>query len=126
MFKLENSKSIKLGKIVKNVSNNPKVWIVIGIGVAGIIIFSESRRRRKLREKNNEVREDFGAFIERFEILPSPQPPPPAARLPLSGLTFAVKDMFVFSLSLSLLFFASFHFILNLLLISFVVFVVLI
>lgn len=42
-------------------------------------------------------REDFGAFVERFEILPFPQPPPPAAKQSLSGLTFAIKDMYVFS-----------------------------
>lgn len=38
------------------------------------------------------MKEAFGGFIERFEILPSPQPPPPAAPLKLSGLTFAVND----------------------------------
>lgn len=39
-------------------------------------------------------REDFGAFVERFELLPFPQPPPPAAKQPLAGLTFAVEDIF--------------------------------
>lgn len=39
-------------------------------------------------------RKDFGAFVERFELLPFPQPPPPAARQPLAGLTFAVVDIF--------------------------------
>ncbi|OAY63798.1 Outer envelope protein 64, mitochondrial [Ananas comosus] len=38
--------------------------------------------------------ESFGAFVERFELAPSPQPPPPAARLALAGLTFAVSDNF--------------------------------
>nr|GLL28638.1 outer envelope protein 64, mitochondrial-like isoform X1 [Ipomoea trifida] len=69
-----------------NVSN-PKLWVVIGVGVAGVLILAEVHRRRRLR-----VREDFGAFIERFELLPFHQPPPPAARLPLSGLTFAIND----------------------------------
>ncbi|KAA8536460.1 hypothetical protein F0562_028938 [Nyssa sinensis] len=83
------SKSFNLGKI--SVSN-PKVWIVIGISVAGIVILTETRRRRlKARTLG---REDFGAFIERFELLPFPQPPPPAARQLLFGLTFAVKDIF--------------------------------
>ncbi|CAH1433629.1 unnamed protein product [Lactuca virosa] len=39
------------------------------------------------------IREDYGDFIERFELLPFPQPPPPAAKQPLSGLTFAVSDV---------------------------------
>ncbi|CAA6658829.1 unnamed protein product [Spirodela intermedia] len=40
------------------------------------------------------TKEDFGAFIERFELLPAPQPPPPAARQPLAELRFAVSDSF--------------------------------
>ena len=73
-----------------NVSN-PKVWIFIGVGVAGIIVLAETRRRRL--KSRNAIKEDFGSFVERFELSPFPQPPPPAARLPLSGLTFAIKDM---------------------------------
>ncbi|KAK9286325.1 hypothetical protein L1049_014716 [Liquidambar formosana] len=84
------SKPLKLGNL--NVSN-PKVWVVIGIGVAGIVILTETHRRRRRRARILE-REDFGAFIERLELLPFPQPPPPAARQSLSGLTFAVKDIF--------------------------------
>ncbi|CAL5379537.1 unnamed protein product [Camellia sinensis] len=83
------SKQFSLGKI--HVSN-PKLWIVIGVGVAGVLILAETQRRR-LRATKLE-REDFGAFIERFELLPFPQPPPPAARQPLYGLTFAIKDIF--------------------------------
>ncbi|XP_057803998.1 outer envelope protein 64, mitochondrial [Salvia miltiorrhiza] len=79
----------KLSKL--NVSN-PKVWVVIGVGLAGVLILAEVHRRR-LNAKSS-VNEDFGAFVERFELLPSPQPPPPAARLPLSGLTFAISDNF--------------------------------
>ncbi|XP_071931114.1 outer envelope protein 64, mitochondrial-like isoform X2 [Coffea arabica] len=73
-----------------NVSN-PKVWILIGVGVAGIIVLAETRRRRL--KSRNAIKEDFGSFVERFELSPFPQPPPPAARLPLSGLTFAIKDI---------------------------------
>lgn len=72
---------------------NPRIWVVIGIGVAGIVILAESQRR-KMKAKKMIIKEDFGVFIERFELLPFPQPPPPAARLLLSGLTFAVKDVF--------------------------------
>ncbi|KAH6773255.1 translocon at the outer membrane of chloroplasts 64-V [Perilla frutescens var. hirtella] len=79
----------KLSKL--NVSY-PKVWVVIGVGLAGALILAEVHRRR-LNAKGN-VSEDFGAFVERFELLPFPQPPPPAARLPLSTLTFAVSDNF--------------------------------
>nr|DAD41113.1 TPA_asm: hypothetical protein HUJ06_015436 [Nelumbo nucifera] len=79
---------MKLGKI--NVSTT-KAWIIIGIGVAGVIILAETRRRRR---RKTEAREDFGAFIERFELLPAPQPPPPAARQLLSGLNFAISDIF--------------------------------
>lgn len=81
-------KTLKLEKI-----NNPKVWVVIGIGVAGIVILAETHRRRRKAAILLD-REDFGAFVERFELLPFPQPPPPAARLSLSGLTFAIKDIF--------------------------------
>lgn len=84
------SKLSTLGKI--NVSN-PKVWIAIGIGVAGIVLLTETRRRKR-RATKLIVREDFGVFLERFELLPFPQPPPPAARQSLSGLRFAVKDIF--------------------------------
>ncbi|CAI9104037.1 OLC1v1002645C3 [Oldenlandia corymbosa var. corymbosa] len=73
-----------------NVSN-PKVWVVIGLSVAGIVILAETRRR-KLKSRNT-IKEDFGAFIEKFELSPFPQPPPPAAPLPLSGITFAIKDV---------------------------------
>ncbi|XP_042483308.1 outer envelope protein 64, mitochondrial, partial [Macadamia integrifolia] len=90
LIKLETSKSLRLGRI--NVSST-KVWIVIGISVAGIIIFSETRRRR--RAGRTRVREDFGAIIEQFELLPSPQRPPPAARQLLYGLTFAISDNFL-------------------------------
>ncbi|KAL5563247.1 hypothetical protein UlMin_032994 [Ulmus minor] len=75
-----------------NSSSHPKTWIVIGIGVAGIVILAETHRRR--RRAKLIKREDFGAFMERFTLLPFPQPPPPAVRLSLAGLTFAVSDIF--------------------------------
>lgn len=77
----------KLSKL--NVSNR-KVWVVIGVGVVGVLILGEVRRRR-LNSKSL-IKEDFGAFVERFELLPFPQPPPPAARLLLAGFTFAIND----------------------------------
>lgn len=77
----------KLSKL--NVSN-PKVWVVIGVGVVGVLILAEVGRRR-LNSKSL-IKENFGAFVERFELLPFPQPPPPAARLPLAGFTFAISD----------------------------------
>jgi hypothetical protein len=85
-------------KLIKANASNPKLWIVVGIGVAGVLIVAETQRRRR-RSKAAE-RKDFGAFVERFVVLPFPQPPPPAATHPLAGLTFAIKDMFVFSHSL--------------------------
>lgn len=80
-------------KVLQANASNPKLWILIGVGVAGVVILAETRRRGR----NGKVlhREDFGAFIHRFELQPFPQPPPPAARQPLAGLTFAVKDVFV-------------------------------
>ncbi|KAL2254422.1 outer envelope protein 64, mitochondrial [Sesamum indicum] len=81
-----------MSRLSKLNASNPKVWLVIGVGLAGVLILAEVQRRR-ITAKNN-LKEDFGAFIERFELLPSPQPPPPAARLPLSGLNFAVNDNF--------------------------------
>ncbi|XP_039037954.1 outer envelope protein 64, mitochondrial-like isoform X1 [Hibiscus syriacus] len=78
--------------LIKTNACNPKVWIVAGITVAGIIVVAETRRRR--RKAMIIDREDFRAFLERFELTPFPHPPPPAAKLPLSGLTFAVEDIF--------------------------------
>ncbi|GAB2270070.1 hypothetical protein Dimus_004983 [Dionaea muscipula] len=77
-------------------TSNPKLWIVVAIGVTGIIVLADAERRRRRRRRRDKAleREDFGALVKRFELLPFPQPPPPAARLPLSGLTFAVKDIF--------------------------------
>nr|GLL23842.1 outer envelope protein 64, mitochondrial-like [Ipomoea trifida] len=79
-------------KLSKLSVSNPKLWVVIGVGVAGIVILAEVHRRRRRLSAGNAIKEDFGAFIERFELLPFPQPPPPAAPLLLAGLTFAIKD----------------------------------
>ncbi|KAK7268940.1 hypothetical protein RIF29_21650 [Crotalaria pallida] len=62
------------------------------IGVAGIVVLPAETRRR--RRQSDSQKQDFGAFVERFELLPFPQPPPPAAKQPLSALTFAIKDIF--------------------------------
>ncbi|KAL8222689.1 hypothetical protein R6Q57_020088 [Mikania cordata] len=74
-------------------ASNPKVWIVIGVSIAGVLILTAETRRRRLKGRHA-VREDYGAFIEKFELLPFPQLPPPAAKQSLSGLTFAVNDVF--------------------------------
>ncbi|XP_073121155.1 outer envelope protein 64, mitochondrial [Henckelia pumila] len=79
-----------MSKLSKFSASNPKVWVVIGVSIAGVLILAEVQRRR-IKAKSS-VKEDFGAFIERFELLPFPQPPPPASRLPLSDLTFAIND----------------------------------
>lgn len=75
---------------VKANIKNPKVWVlVIGVTVAvGMVAAAETRRRKA------KFKEDFGAFVQRFQILPFPQPPPPAAKQTLAGLTFAVNDIF--------------------------------
>lgn len=87
---------MRLGRI--DVSN-PRVWIVVGITVAGVVVLAEATRRRRRRgilSEDSKPVESFGAFVERFELPPSPQPPPPAARLALAGLTFAVSDKYSF------------------------------
>lgn len=60
--------------------------------MAGVLIVAETRRRR--RRSKPAAKKDLGAFVERFVVAPFPQPPPPAARHPLAGLTFAIKDIF--------------------------------
>ncbi|KAI7750132.1 hypothetical protein M8C21_020298 [Ambrosia artemisiifolia] len=78
---------------IKNSVSNPKVWIVIGVTVAGVLILTAETRRRRLKGSRT-IKEDYGAFIERFELIPFPQSPPPAAKQLLSGLTFAMDDVF--------------------------------
>ncbi|TYH94073.1 hypothetical protein ES332_A12G015900v1 [Gossypium tomentosum] len=85
------SKTINL---IKANASNPKVWIVAGITVAGILLLADTTRRRRRRKAIIIQRQDFGAFLERFDLIPFPQPPTPPAKLPLQGLTFAIKDIF--------------------------------
>lgn len=66
-------------------SQSANLWVLLGLGLAGILIMT-----RKLKKV---IREDFGAFIEKFQLLPPPPPPPPKAPHPLTGLTFAVSDV---------------------------------
>ncbi|KAA3463025.1 outer envelope protein 64, mitochondrial-like [Gossypium australe] len=84
------SKTINL---IKANASNPKVWIVAGITVAGVLLLADTTRRRR-RKAIIIQRQDFGAFLERFDLIPFPQPPTPPAKLPLQGLTFAIKDIF--------------------------------
>ncbi|KAK9989088.1 hypothetical protein SO802_029327 [Lithocarpus litseifolius] len=85
----------KAVKVIQANASNPKLLIALGIGLAaGVVILTETRRRRRRGANAAAQRKDFGAFVVRFELLPFPQPPPPAARLPLSSLTFAIKDIF--------------------------------
>ncbi|XP_078429665.1 translocon at the outer membrane of chloroplasts 64-V [Wolffia australiana] len=90
---MDLSKPLKAARI--NLTSTTKVLIIAGIGVAGAIIIAQVFRRR--RNGDNYIldsKEDFGAFIERFDLLPDPQPPPPAARHPLADLRFAISDNF--------------------------------
>ncbi|KAL4197457.1 hypothetical protein AMTRI_Chr04g251300 [Amborella trichopoda] len=66
--------------------SSPNVWVLIGLGLAGILLMT--RRFKKA------IKEDFGAFVMRLRLLPPPQPAPPKAPHPLSALSFAVKDIF--------------------------------
>lgn len=75
-------------------SPSANLWVLLRLGIAGILLMT-----RKLKKA---VREDFGAFVQRLRLLPPPQPPPPKAPHPLTGLNFAVSDVYVrLSLSLS-------------------------
>ncbi|XP_057951934.1 translocon at the outer membrane of chloroplasts 64 [Malania oleifera] len=67
-------------------SSSANLWVLLGLGLAGIIFMT-----RKLKKV---VKEDFGAFIEKFQLHPPPQPAPPKAPHPLTGLSFAVSDLF--------------------------------
>lgn len=66
-------------------SQSTNLWVLLGLGLAGILFVT-----RKLKKV---IREDFGAFVEKLQLLPPPPPPPPKAPYPLTGLTFAVSDV---------------------------------
>ncbi|XP_057849890.1 outer envelope protein 64, chloroplastic isoform X1 [Cryptomeria japonica] len=72
-------------------SSMAKVCVLVGLGIAGLIIVSRQWEKKKRQKKR---KEDFGAFIERLELLPPPQPAPPVARHILTDLTFALQDIF--------------------------------
>ncbi|KAJ6340390.1 hypothetical protein OIU77_008198 [Salix suchowensis] len=67
-------------------SNPSNLWVLLGLGLAGIFLFTKKFKKV--------LREDFGAFILKLQLLPPPQPAPPKAPHPLTGLTFAVSDLF--------------------------------
>lgn len=67
-------------------SQSANLWVLLGLGLAGILLVT-----RKLKKA---IREDFGAFVEKLQLLPPPQPAPPKAPHPLTALTFAVSDLF--------------------------------
>lgn len=66
-------------------SSSANLWVLLGLGIAGMLIMTKKLKRA--------VRADFGAFIERLQLLPPPQPAPPKAPHPLTGLSFAVSDV---------------------------------
>ncbi|KAJ6818093.1 outer envelope protein 64, chloroplastic [Iris pallida] len=67
-------------------SSSSNLWILLSLGIAGVLLATRRLKRS--------VKEDFGAFVERLQLLPPPQPAPPKAPHPLSPLSFAVSDMF--------------------------------
>ncbi|XP_044466681.1 translocon at the outer membrane of chloroplasts 64-like [Mangifera indica] len=67
-------------------SHAVNLWVLLGLGLAGIILVT-----KKLKKN---IKEDFGAFVEKLQLLPPPPPAPPKAPHPLTSLTFAVSDLF--------------------------------
>ncbi|CAN7000766.1 unnamed protein product [Brassica rapa subsp. trilocularis] len=67
-------------------SHASNLWVLLGLGIAGILLAA-----KKLKKT---IREDFGAFIDKLLLLPPPQPAPPKAPHPLTGLSFAISDVF--------------------------------
>ncbi|KAI4347265.1 hypothetical protein L6164_008089 [Bauhinia variegata] len=67
-------------------SQSANLWVLLSLGLAGILLMT-----RKLKKA---IKEDFGAFVEKLQLDPPPQPAPPKAPHPLSDLTFAVSDVF--------------------------------
>jgi hypothetical protein len=69
-------------------SSAAKVWVLLGLGLAGLLILTRRRKKKGINKQ------DFGAFMERFQLFPPPQPVPPIARHVLTDLTFAVGDTY--------------------------------
>ncbi|XP_008809807.2 outer envelope protein 64, chloroplastic [Phoenix dactylifera] len=67
-------------------SSSTNLWVLLGLGLAGVLLMTRRLKRA--------IKQDFGAFVERLELLPPPQPAPPKAPHPLTGLSFAVADIF--------------------------------
>ncbi|KAL0788094.1 hypothetical protein Bca101_004340 [Brassica carinata] len=67
-------------------SHASNLWVLLGLGIAGILLAA-----KKLKKT---IREDFGAFTEKLLLLPPPPPAPPKAPHPLTGLSFAISDLF--------------------------------
>ena len=69
-------------------SGAANLWVLLGLGIAGLFIMTKKIKKT--------IKADFGAFVERFQLLPPPQPAPPKAPHPLTGFSFAVSDMYVY------------------------------
>eukprot|EP00250_Pteridium_aquilinum_P006084 c16068_g1_i1 orf=380-2368(-) len=82
----ERPSSSALARRAARMASPSNIWVLLGLGIAGLIILTRSRKKQ--------ISKDFGAFIKYLELLPPPQPAPPIAPHPLSNLTFAVKDIF--------------------------------
>ncbi|KAA3476040.1 outer envelope protein 64, chloroplastic isoform X1 [Gossypium australe] len=67
-------------------SHAANLWVLLGLGLAGIFLMTKRLKKT--------IKADFGAFIQKLELLPPPQPAPPKAPHPLTGLKFAVSDVF--------------------------------
>ncbi|XP_057830710.2 outer envelope protein 64, chloroplastic [Cryptomeria japonica] len=67
-------------------SSAANVIVLLGLGIAGILLAVQRRKKT--------IKEDFGAFVDRIQLLPPPQPAPPKATYPLTGLVFAIKELF--------------------------------
>ncbi|KAL1289598.1 outer envelope protein 64, mitochondrial isoform X1 [Arachis ipaensis] len=78
--------------LLKRNASNPKLWLLLGLGLTtAVLLVTETRRRRRRRRiPISPDKELYGAFMQRFELLPFPG----ARNQMLCGLTFAVKDIF--------------------------------
>ncbi|KAG2315852.1 hypothetical protein Bca52824_018974 [Brassica carinata] len=62
------------------------LWVLLGSGIAGILLAAAKKLKKTIRE-------DLGAFIEKLLLLPPPPPAPPKAPHPLTALSFAISDL---------------------------------